>query len=326
MPGVPRTPASEPEALRALIIIWVVAQMISTCHPRHSWPAVHHRTLAFEQPGRHYAVRSGYATWFFDVQHSRSFSFRREGSSTTATPQQLVRSFAAISIGSGIGMGAGTSAASGGTCGEVVVPGIASQGVVQKSATGAVLLVPNQAMMSHIIFFPAGLDQRAHTTTSRHLHWYHFHLLPQSESLPPDQSRAHSQQATAPAPWPPCTATAPDFTVTATTDRRWTLVCVRRQDGGRIVDMSVALHRSLSIWIYGYACTLGYSDRCKRFKKCKGQSSSNKRGAWTELLRSLVLSKFHCHGRLSTSSCRTGQFRTDFRIFRRSGNIRVISR
>ena len=63
--------------------------------------------------------------------------------------------------------------------------------------------------------------------------------------------------------------------------------------------MSVALRRSLSVLIYGYTCTLGYSDRCKRFKRSKGRSRSNKRGAWTALLRSLytpdstVTSPFH---------------------------------
>ena len=43
------------------------------------------------------------------------------------------------------------------------------QAVVQKSATGAVQWFPNQEMMSHIIFFPAGLDNaltRPHHDTS----------------------------------------------------------------------------------------------------------------------------------------------------------------
>ena len=83
--------------------------------------------------------------------------------------QQLTQ-YAAISIGSvSYWDGCGSSAASGGTCGEVVVPGTASQAVVQKSATGAAQLVPNPAMMSNIIFFAAGLDNaltRPHHDTS----------------------------------------------------------------------------------------------------------------------------------------------------------------
>ena len=110
-----------------------------------------------------------YCTQWIVVIHVRLQGVlrRREGSSTAATPH-TGSSFAAISVGSGIAMGAGTSTAVVRVW-RVVHPGTASQAVVQKSATGAVQWFPNQEMMSHIIFFPAGLDNaltRPHHDTS----------------------------------------------------------------------------------------------------------------------------------------------------------------
>ena len=81
--------------------------------------------------------------------------------------------------------------------------------------------------------------------------------------------------------------------------------------------MSVALHRRLSILIYGYTCTLGYSERCKRFKKVQRTVEIQQVRCMDRIVEIFVLTKFHCHGRPSTSFCRTGHFRTDFRIFRK---------
>ena len=132
---------------------------------------------------------------------------------------------------------------SGGTCVEVVD---------QKSATGAVQWVPNLEMMSHIIFFPAGLDNaltRPHHDTSTGM-TSTFCLNPRLYSLiiqghilnkPPHRHLVRTQHH-------------------------------RHGHNGYAVDSclrektrhwSVAWRRSFSIWIDLYACTLGYSDRCK---------------------------------------------------------------
>ena len=91
--------------------------------------------------------------------------------------------------------GSGTSAASGGTCGEVVVPGTGSQAVVQKSATGAIQLVPNQAMMSHTIFFPAGLDNALtrphHDTSTGNTSTFSFTIVSATSSIKGTFSTRH---------------------------------------------------------------------------------------------------------------------------------------
>ena len=101
-------------------------------------------------------------------------------------------------------------------------------------------------------FFSAGLDNaltRPHhdtstgTTSTFCLNQSLYHLIKQGHFLnkPPHRHLGHLARQL-----------HPDFTVTATTDMRWTLVCVRRQ-AAATRDMSVALHRSLSILIYGYS-------------------------------------------------------------------------
>ena len=89
--------------------------------------------------------------------------------------RQQLSKYAAISIGSVVG----TSAASGGTCGEVVVPGTASQAVVQKSATGC-CTVGSKPGDDVATSFSSQLDSTTHS---------HDHITtPQPVTLPPSAS------------------------------------------------------------------------------------------------------------------------------------------
>ena len=225
MPGVPRTPASEPSATSA--------------HHHHLGRRpddiyMSSATFWLESSSHPCLPRPQFTPYAVDTQWLFMSGFKVFSDAEKAAAPTLVAALQLFLWGLVLGWALVLQQrwyVCGGSSSWDRVPGSGSE---ERDGCCSVVSKPGDDVAHH--FLPSWTRQRAHTTTSRHLHLYHFHLLPQSESLQPHQSRAHSQQATAPAPWPTCTATAPDFTVTAvtaTTDMRWTLVCVRRQDGGK---------------------------------------------------------------------------------------------
>ena len=125
MPGVPRTPASEPSATNAHHHHHVGRRPDDNYMSSATFLArVHPRTLAFlARSFTPYAVDSGYS-----FPASRCSPTQRRQQHRSYTPAAALQLF---SVGSGIWMGAGTSN-SGGTCVEVVssrdcVPGSGSE-------------------------------------------------------------------------------------------------------------------------------------------------------------------------------------------------------
>ena len=190
MPGVPRTPASEPSATSA--------------HHHHLGRPddiyMSSETFWLESSSHSCLPRPQFTPYAVDTQWLFMSGFKVFSDAEKAAAPQLHPTLVAALQLFLLGLVLGwvlVLQQRWYVCVEVVHPRTASQAVVQKSATGAVQWFPNQEMMSHIIFFPAGLDNALtrphHDTSTFCLNQSLYNLINQGHILnkPPHRHLGH---------------------------------------------------------------------------------------------------------------------------------------
>ena len=172
---------------------------------------------------------------------------------------------------------------SGGTC---VDHGTASQAVVQKSAMGPVQWVPNQEMMSHIIFFLAGDNAltRPHHDTSTGI------TSSTASSFKGTFSTSH-RTGTWSAPPP---------------SRPQRICCglLSAREDKTLVSCLAPQSQCLDLWVRVH---LGIQRQVQMIQKVQRTVEFQQARCMDRIIEIFVHTILHCHGRLFTSSCRTGR-------------------